>query len=199
MTTPAPGPPPGPLVTPPAPLRTARLLLRQAEARDRDGFIALFSSAEVYAHLGGARPREELERVVPRVPGRRAGVFVIERDGELIGTVELKRRGPGRPGHVRPGGGEVELGYLLLPEAWGHGYAAEACGAVLRWVARVLPGEPVVLCTQTANLRSLRLAARLGFREVARFEEWGAEQWFGVWDPVAGSPPDGAADADRSD
>ncbi|NEC26794.1 GNAT family N-acetyltransferase [Streptomyces sp. SID8111] len=183
MTTPAPGPPPGPLATPPAPLRTARLVLRQAEPRDRARFIALLSSPEVYAHLGGARPREELEQVVPRVPGRRPGVFVIDRDGEMIGTVELKRRGPQRPGHVRPQGGEVELGYLLLPEAWGHGYAAEACAAVLGLVAATLPGEPVVLCTHVANVRSLRLAARLGFTEVDRFEEWGAEQWFGVWRP----------------
>lgn len=45
----------------------------------------------------------------------------------------------------------------------------------------MLPGEPVVLATQTANVRSLRLAAKLGFTEVERFEEWGAEQWKGTW------------------
>ena len=38
--------------------------------------------------------------------------------------------------------------------------------------------------TQTANNRALRLAAKLGFTEVERFEEWGAEQWFGVWSSV---------------
>jgi len=91
------------------------------------------------------------------------------------------------PGHVRPDGGEAELGYLLLPEAWGCGYAAEACAAALGWFAGALPGEPVVLCTQTANDRSMRLAAKLGFTEVERFEEYGAEQWFGVWSTV--TPP----------
>jgi RimJ/RimL family protein N-acetyltransferase len=54
-------------------------------------------------------------------------------------------------------------------------------------VRRALPGEPVVLCTQTANNRAMRLAAKLGFTEVERFEEYGAEQWFGVWSPV--TPP----------
>jgi RimJ/RimL family protein N-acetyltransferase len=39
----------------------------------------------------------------------------------------------------------------------------------------------VVLFTQTANVRSMRLAAKLGFTEVERFEAYGAEQWFGVW------------------
>ncbi len=89
-----------------------------------------------------------------------------------------------RPGHVRPGAGEAELGYMLLPEAWGRGYAAEACAAALGWFADALPGEPVVLCTQTANDHSMRLAAKLGFTEVERFEAWGAEQWFGVLSSV---------------
>ena len=86
---------------------------------------------------------------------------------------------------MRPGGEEPELGYMFLPQAWGYGYAAEACTAALGWIAEALPGEPVVLCTQTANGRSLRLAAKLGFTEVERFQEWGAEQWFGVWSPAA--------------
>jgi hypothetical protein len=30
----------------------------------------------------------------------------------------------------------------------------------------------VALCTQTANDRSMRLTAKLGFTEVERFEEW---------------------------
>ena len=63
---------------------------------------------------------------------------------------------------------------------WGRGYAAEACGAVLGWSDIALPGEPLVLCTQTANVASMRLAERLGFAEVARFEEFGAEQRSGV-------------------
>jgi RimJ/RimL family protein N-acetyltransferase len=41
-------------------------------------------------------------------------------------------------------------------------------------------GRPVVLCTQTANDPSMRVAAKLGFTEVEKFEEYGAEQWFGV-------------------
>ena len=72
------------------------------------------------------------------------------------------------------------MSYLFLPASWGQGYAAEACSAALTWAGVVLPGEPVVLCTQVTNLRSVRLAQRLGFVEQERFEEFGAEQWFGV-------------------
>jgi RimJ/RimL family protein N-acetyltransferase len=165
---------------PPAPITTERLLLREPEARDRAAVIDLYASPEVGRYVGGSRPRGELERAVPDVPARRAGLFVVELDGSMIGTVTLERRGSDRRDEPGPYAGEVELGYLLLPEAWGRGYAAEACAAALDWLAVALPGEPVVLCTQTANDRSMRLAARLGFTEVERFDAYGAEQWFGV-------------------
>ncbi|MEV6076572.1 GNAT family N-acetyltransferase [Streptomyces sp. NPDC052069] len=175
----------GPVAWPPVPIRTERLVLRASEAQDRVAFIELFASPEVGTYTGGPRPRDELGRAVPEVPGRRTGLFVIDLDGAMIGMITLDRRDAERPGHVRPDAGEAELGYLLLPEAWGYGYAAEACSAVLDWFADTLPGEPVVLCTQTANERAGRLAAKLGFTEVARFEEYGAEQWFGVRSPGA--------------
>ncbi|MDH6580717.1 GNAT family N-acetyltransferase [Kitasatospora sp. MAP5-34] len=177
----------GPVVWPPAPIRTERLVLRESEARDRAAVIELFTSPEVNAYLGGPRARDELERTVPEVPGRRPGLFVVEVDGAMIGTIELNRRDAEHRGQVRPHAGEAELGYLFLPEAWGRGYATEACAAALGWFADARPGAPVVLCTQTANDRSMRLAAKLGFTEVQRFEEWGAEQWFGVWSPPAPS------------
>ncbi|MFE3168911.1 GNAT family N-acetyltransferase [Streptomyces sp. NPDC059224] len=177
----------GPGAWPPAPIRTERLVLRASEARDRAAFVELFASPEVGTYLGGPRPRAELERAVPEVPGRRPGVFVIELDGAMIGLVTLEGRGTERPVRVRPEAGETELGYLTLPKAWGHGYTAEACAAALDWFSDALPGEPVVLTTQTANDRSMRLAAKLGFTEVDRFEEYGAEQWFGVRPPATPS------------
>ncbi|GHD49154.1 GNAT family N-acetyltransferase [Streptomyces mirabilis] len=171
----------------PAPIKTERLVLRASEARDRAAFIELFASPEVGTYLGGPRPRDELERAVPEVPGQRPGLFVIDLDGAMIGMITLDRRDAERRGHVRPEAGEAELGYMFLPQAWGRGYAAEACAAALGWFADTLPGEPVVLCTQTANDRAMRLAAKLGFTEVERFEEYGAEQWFGVRSPVTSS------------
>ncbi|HUA43322.1 MAG TPA: GNAT family N-acetyltransferase [Streptosporangiaceae bacterium] len=177
----------GPVAWPPAPIRTERLVLREPEARDRAAVIELFGSPEVGTYIGGPRPRDELERAVPEVPTARPGLFLVDLDGAMIGMITLDRRDAERHGHVRPGGGEAELGYMFLPEAWGHGYAAEGCEAVLDWFAEALPGEPVVLTTQTANDRSMRLAAKLGFTEVERFEAYGAEQWFGVWSPVTPS------------
>jgi RimJ/RimL family protein N-acetyltransferase len=179
----------GPVAWPPAPIQTERLVLREPEARDRAALVELFASPEVGTYVGGPRPRDELERTMPEVPKGRPGLFVVALDGAMIGFITLlDRRDAGRPGHVRPEGGEAELGYMFLPEAWGHGYAAESCAGALAWFADALPEEPVVLTTQTVNERSMRLAAKLGFTEVERFEEYGAEQWFGVW---RSAPPSG--------
>ncbi|MEV7446714.1 GNAT family N-acetyltransferase [Streptomyces sp. NPDC091204] len=169
-----------PAAWPPAPIRTERLVLREPEARDRAAFVELFASPEVGTYIGGSRPRDELERAMPEVPGRRPGLFVIELDGAMIGMTTLGPRDAARPGHLRPEGGEAELGYMFLPQAWGRGYAAEACAAALDWFAGARPGEPVVLTTQAANDRAMRVARKLGFTEVERFEEYGAEQWFGA-------------------
>jgi RimJ/RimL family protein N-acetyltransferase len=165
----------GPVAWPPAPIRTDRLVLREPDARDRATVIELFASPAVGTYIGGPRQRHELERAVPEVPRRRPGLFVVDLGGTMIGTVTLDRRDAERPGHLRPDAREAELGYMFLPQSWGWGYAAEACAAALDWFAGALPGEPVVLCTQTANDRSMRLAAKLGFTEVERFEEPGAE------------------------
>ncbi|GLF99877.1 GNAT family N-acetyltransferase [Streptomyces yaizuensis] len=171
----------GPVAWPPAPIRTERLVLREPEARDRRAVIDLLASPEVSTYLGGPQPRDELERTMPAAPSRRSGRFIVDLDGAMIGQITLYRE----TGHLPQAAGKAELGYLFLPQAWGRGYAAEACAAALNWFAGALPGEPVVLATQTANVSSMRLAAKLGFIEEERFEAYGAEQWLGIWSPAA--------------
>ncbi|MFF7844770.1 GNAT family N-acetyltransferase [Streptomyces ossamyceticus] len=170
----------GPVAWPPEPIRTERLVLREPGTQDRAAFIELHSSPEVHTYLGGSRPRDEIEREMPEVPERWAGSFVVDLDGKMIGHVLLRRA----TGHRRPAAaGRLDLGYLFLPRAWGHGYAAEACAAALGRLVAALPDEPVVLTTQTANTPSMRLATKLGFTEVERFEAWDAEQWLGMRPP----------------
>ncbi|MEV4230101.1 GNAT family N-acetyltransferase [Streptomyces bobili] len=166
-----------PVTWPPASISTERLVLREPEPRDRAAFIELLASPEVHTHLGGPRPRDELERELPEAPERWPGSFVVDLGGAMIGQILLRRA----PVHQRPAAaGKADLGYLFLPRSWGSGYATEACAAALEWFDGALPGEPVVLTTQTANVGSMRLAAKLGFIEVERFQAWDAEQWLGV-------------------
>jgi hypothetical protein len=68
----------------------------------------------------------------------------------------------------------------------GYGHMADGIGAgqaVHRFAASFTASRWCSL-PQTANARSMRLAAKLGFTEAERFEAYGAEQWFGMWSPV---------------
>ncbi|MCX4768187.1 MULTISPECIES: GNAT family N-acetyltransferase [Streptomyces] len=160
-------------------------MLREPGTRDRATFIELLASPEVHTYLGGPRPRDELEHEMSGVPERWPGSFVVDLGGSMIGQILLRRA----TGHRRPAAvGKADLGYLFLPRAWGSGCAAEEYAAALGWLVGALPSEPVVLTTQTANVGSMRLAVKLGFTEMERFEARGAEQWLGMWSPI--TPPD---------
>jgi RimJ/RimL family protein N-acetyltransferase len=161
-------------------VKTARLVIRPTQASDRAGYIDLLACEEVRKYLGGARPREQLEQTAPPVPGAYPGIFALEVEGRFAGAVSLTRRDPDNPGHVRLEGNELEVSYTLLPQYWGHGYATEAVSAVLSWAVGVVEDTEVILCTQVANERSLRLAARLGLHEASRFHQYGAWQWLGA-------------------
>ena len=82
-------------------ITTDRLILRPTQASDREGCIDLLASEEVRKYLGGAKPREELERVMPPVPAAYPGILAVEIEGSFAGAVSLTRRDPGLPGHVR--------------------------------------------------------------------------------------------------
>ncbi|MEW2585361.1 GNAT family N-acetyltransferase [Streptomyces virginiae] len=163
-------------------LLTPRLRLRAAHDRDVPDLITLGTDPRVRAHLGGPRPRAAVEAyfsehgVAPLANAPGAYVIADRRTDRLLGTLTLDRRSPDRPGHVEPNGSELELSYVLHPDAWGAGLAEEAARALLRAAADELPDQPVLGVTQTANERSLRLAARLGFRPVGALEGFGAAQ-----------------------
>ncbi|MEW1842964.1 GNAT family N-acetyltransferase [Nonomuraea angiospora] len=159
-----------------------RLLLRKAHVADREGIIELMTDPEVRAHLGGPRPRGDVEQhfdaVMTADETPRPGNYIIadSTTDRLIGTLMLARRSADHPGHVTEDGEELELGYVLRRSAWGAGFAFEAATVALRAAADELPDQPVLIVTQTANTRSLKLAARLGFRPAGTFEEFDAEQ-----------------------
>jgi RimJ/RimL family protein N-acetyltransferase len=71
--------------------------------------------------------------------------------------------------------GEVEVGWRLLPEHWGHGYATEAGRAWVGW-SFARHGVPrVISVCDLPNARSRAVMARLGMRldRVATVEEDG--------------------------
>ena len=162
------------------PVRTGRTVLRMPRKADEVGVRELLTKAPVRACLGGVRSSGEIDDAVSAVLEAPTGLFSVEVGHAFAGLITLERRDRDRPDDGSLPDDVLELSYELLPRFWRQGFAEEAASAALGWLSLTLPDELVVVCTQAANERSLRLAGRLGFRHVADFDEFGAEQWLGV-------------------
>jgi RimJ/RimL family protein N-acetyltransferase len=82
-------------------------------------------------------------------------------DDELVGWVDYDV--DTEHDWLRPG--EVNVGYYLFPGARGKGYASHAVEVLLLHLSRDTPHTAATLVIDRRNVRSLRLARRLGFEE----------------------------------
>jgi RimJ/RimL family protein N-acetyltransferase len=151
-------------------LTTARLRLRAwtTAPRDLDRLTDIYSRDEVSRWLGGT-PSVPPAELVARWAAvyeldARFGCWAIERpDGVVAGTVLLKP--------LPNGVGEVEVGWHLHPDSWGHGYATEAARAVIeRGFDAGLP--EVYAVVRPGNTASLAVCARLGMQPLGLFRRW---------------------------
>lgn len=161
---------------------TDRLVVRDwtLEQADLDRVFEIYSRAEVARFLAapGLPLREPAgaAETVRRWHARNAtfddgfGIWAVQRrdDGLVVGTVMLK---------PLPGVDEakltddIEVGWHLDPECWGHGYATEAArGAVERGFA--LGVEELYAVVAPGNEASMRVARRLGMTPVGRRRDW---------------------------
>lgn len=143
-------------------IETDRLILRPWEDRDGAPFAAMGADPQVMATLGPLLSRAESDAMVDRLMAMQARdghcFWAIERraDGAFLGFA-----GP-KVGDVGPIVGDMELGWRLARDAWGHGYATEAAGAAADWCTVNRPGRRVVAITAVVNERSRAVMARLG-------------------------------------
>ena len=143
-------------------LLTPQLLLRVPNREDLDGFAAFCQDEVAMEHLGGERlSRHESWRQMCTLVGSWAvegfGMFsVIERaSGRWVGRI-----GPWQPADW-PG---TEVGWGVLTEFAGRGYAFEAAVASMDYAFDTLGWSRVVHMIAPTNVRSAALAARLGSR-----------------------------------
>ena len=150
---------------------TPRLRLRQWRDADRAPFAALNADPHAMEHFPATLTREESDAMVDRaskaIALRGYGNWAVERkrDGAFLGFVGLW---PVRD--EMPFAPALEIGWRLLPHAWGQGYASEAARETVRIAFEVLRLREVVAYTAMDNLRSVAVMRRLGMREDAPFE-----------------------------
>jgi RimJ/RimL family protein N-acetyltransferase len=149
-------------------LRTERLTLRLPTPDVPVG--KLVGDAEVMRFLGGAVPEEAWPNVAARWVERwevnGMGPFVIERraDGAFLGRagIHVWDTRKWEPTTFADAGefAQPELGWALVRDAWGNGYATEAAAAVRDWALERV--DALVSVIAPDNTRSQHVAARLG-------------------------------------
>ncbi|SDF80094.1 Protein N-acetyltransferase, RimJ/RimL family [Blastococcus aurantiacus] len=140
---------------------TARLRARPVTVDDVPLFERLWADERVGRTLGGVRDRAQVQQALVEAEShwRRWGFgrWLLYDDHGPVGTVKLA--------HCEiDGRTEVELGYAVLPECWGVGYATEGSAGALEHARDVIGLGEVVAFALVTNAASLAVMRRLGFR-----------------------------------
>lgn len=140
-------------------LETRRLLLRPPRVEDFDAWAAYLDDEVATRYIGGRQPRPTAWRTFMCMCGcwHMTGIAmfsVIEKStGNWIG-----RLGPWKP----EGWPAPEIGWGIVREHWGKGYASEGAAAAMDYAFDVLGWKDVIHCIAAGNLASVGVAKRLG-------------------------------------
>jgi RimJ/RimL family protein N-acetyltransferase len=157
-------------------LFTDRLCLRVPSSKDAEELYELFADAEVTHGLGG-EPVSTVDEVRAMIEEEMIGGWRTDGLGAFVlETVAAERQVVGQAGlmifdsrdwtpstwskagsHAQP-----ELGWALAPAHWGHGYASEAAAAIRDWAFGQPEIDRLVSLITPDNVRSQRVAERLG-------------------------------------
>jgi RimJ/RimL family protein N-acetyltransferase len=168
-------------------IETPRLLLRLPRADDLDAWAEMMADEEAARFIGGLMPRSVSWRGLMTVIGAwhayGFGMFsVIEKSsGRWVG-----RLGPWYP-EGWPG---KEVGWAIVRDCWGRGYAPEGAAAATDWAFDHLGWTEVIHSIDPNNVASQAVARKLGSRNLgpgqlpapfldSRIDLWGQtrEEW----------------------
>ena len=153
-------------------IRTERLLLRPARDDDLEDLHAIFSDPRAMRYWD--RPAyEDIEttraflRWFMTPDQERREEYIIELDGRAIGKAGM---------WAKP-----EVGFILHPDVWGHGYAFEAMNAVIPRAFAAHPRLPALTAEiDPRNRASEALLTKLGFERTGFAEKnflYGRQEW----------------------
>ena len=140
-------------------IRTHRLLLRRAQMSDLDGIHAALSDPQSMRYWSSLPHRtvDESETWLRSMVDADLAIsddFIVEHDGRVLGKTGCWRL--------------PEVGFILVRDAWGQGFASEALSGYLDRRRKI--GEPKVITADVdpRNEASLRLLRRHRFVETGR-------------------------------
>ncbi|MEO5596614.1 MAG: GNAT family N-acetyltransferase [Lysobacteraceae bacterium] len=151
------------MIDEPALPQTTRLSLRRFAEDDLELLVRMHTDTEVMRFIGGVKSREESEQLLrERVlayydqhPGLGMWATMEKSSGQCIGMHLLS--------HI-PGEAHIQVGYTVMREAWGNGYATEMCRALVRYGFETMHLPQVVAITSLDHLDSQNVLLKSGLR-----------------------------------
>ncbi|MEM0997478.1 MAG: GNAT family N-acetyltransferase [Bacteroidota bacterium] len=142
--------------------KSLRLYARLFRAEDLPQMLRLNGNHKVMEWIGPVQTEADaqayLERILayyPGDPGYGAFSLHLRKSGEFVGMVMLKNL------DQTP---EKEVGYRLLPNFWGRGFATEISRAALEYAFWENELDQVAAVTRPDNFRSINVIEKLGMR-----------------------------------
>lgn len=173
-------------------LTTNRVNLRLFERKDFPLFYSVFSNKEIMRYAWRDEINNEEEMLTffeaylsegEKANKRNSYAFAAfdKEDKKFIGFADIIIQS------LNSSGGCGEIGYFLLPEFWGRGYASELAGAMTGFGFEGLKLHKVCACCNANNLNSENVMKKLGMtmegelRKV-RFKRggWDDEKYYGI-------------------
>ena len=174
-------------------LETERLRLPPMQPEDVDISKAVLCDEQVMRYVSDAMTpaavEDDMANSVRRGAGGRIGLWVVSRKdtGAKIGTSVLM------PVPIEEDdydwsllvpeaypNAHIEVGYLFVPDAWGQGFATEACTRLVRFAFEHTPLAEIVATTDPENVRSHNVLQKSGLRKIGfkRAYAWDDVLWF---------------------
>jgi RimJ/RimL family protein N-acetyltransferase len=140
-------------------IETPRLVLRLPRLEDLDPWAAMMTDAEAAKFIGGVMPRPVTWRALMMMIGAwHANGFAMFSVVEKTSGRWVGRLGPWVP-EGWPG---TEVGWAIVRDCWGKGYATEGAEAATDWAFDHLGWADVIHSIDPENVASQAVARRLG-------------------------------------
>jgi RimJ/RimL family protein N-acetyltransferase len=168
-------------------VETPRLMLRLPRSEDLDRWSEMMADEVAARFIGGVAPRalcwRQLMMMIGAWHAQGFAMFsVIEKEtGQWVGRV-----GPWQP----DGWPGTEIGWAIVRDRWGRGYAGEGAVAATNWALETLGWSNIIHSIAPENRASQRVAQKLGSRNLGpgkmpppyehdRVDLWGQtrEEW----------------------
>lgn len=153
---------------------TQRLIIREFTPEDGDDFFLLQSNPDVMRYIRPPRTRDESDaflhnKILKEFSQDYKGYWSLadKATGNFLGSFVIMP--------LTSDTSKTQLGYSLMPQYWGRGYATEASMGGVKYFLERSPLTELYAVTETPNIASQKVLLKCGFNYHGESKENGTE------------------------